>query len=292
MELYKNIRTTILEYQYFPLYVGKNKSFNLSSLIATTNIMKIVVLLKVVPDTETRFQLNSELSDVVWDSSIEWIIGPYDEFAVEEAIKIKEKFGGEVVSVTIGRGNEEKSIRKAMAMGVDSGILINNAELADSDPVSIAKAIAETLKPIGADIILTGKMATDNPDSFIGPAVGELLSIPVITEVSSLEVSEAGVVATRDASGRKEKFESGFPVLITADKGLNEPRYPKLPMIMKAKKKLLEIKDSAGTEITKNVNLTAVSFPPKKEAGELITGDANTLVSKLVDGLQNKEKVI
>lgn len=281
-----------LEYQYFPLCMGKNKSFNLSSMFATSNIMKIVVLLKVVPDTETRFQLNSEASDVVWDSSIEWVIGPYDEYAIEEAIKIKEKFGGEVVSVTIGRGNEEKSIRKAMAMGVDSGILINNAELANSDPVSIAKALAETVKSLGADIIITGKMATDTADSFIGPALGELLSIPVITEVSSLEVSESNLVATRDASGRKEKFESSFPVLITADKGLNEPRYPKLPMIMKAKKKPLEIKDTAGTEVTNNVTLTAVAFPPKKEAGELITGDPDTLVTKLVDGLQNKEKVI
>ena len=272
--------------------MGKNKSFNLSSMFATSNIMKIVVLLKVVPDTETRFQLNSDASDVVWDSSIEWVIGPYDEYAIEEAIKIKEKFGGEVVSVTIGRGNEEKSIRKAMAMGVDSGILINNADLANSDPISIAKALAETVKPLGADIIITGKMATDTADSFIGPALGELLSIPVIAEVSSLEVSESNLVATRDASGRKEKFESSFPVLITADKGLNEPRYPKLPMIMKAKKKPLEIKDTAGTEVTNNVTLTVVAFPPKKEAGELITGDPDTLVTKLVDGLQNKEKVI
>ena len=254
--------------------------------------MKIVVLLKVVPDTETRFQLNSDSTDVVWDSSIEWVIGPYDEYAIEEAIQIKEKLGGEVITVTIGRGNEEKSIRKAMAMGVDSGILINNPELADSDLVSIVKALAEIIKPLGADMIITGKTATDTGDSFIGSAVAELLNMPAITEISSLETTESGVVATRDASGRKEKFESNFPVLITADKGLNEPRYPKLPMIMKAKKKPLEIKENVGTEITKNVNLVSVSYPPKKEAGDLITGSPDELVTKLVDGLQNREKVI
>ncbi len=254
--------------------------------------MKIVVLLKVVPDTETKFQLNSDSSDVVWDSSIEWIIGPYDEYAIEEAIQIKEKLGGEVISVTIGRGNEEKSIRKAMAMGVDSGILINNAELADSDLISIAKAIAETVKPLSADMIITGKTATDTGDSFIGSAVAELLGIPAITEIASLETTETGVIATRDASGRKERFESNFPVLITADKGLNEPRYPKLPMIMKAKKKPLEIKDSSGTAITKNVKVVSVAYPPKKEAGDLITGSTDEIVGKLVDGLQNKEKVI
>lgn len=282
----------IFDYQYFPHYVGINKSFNLSSMISILNIMKIVVLLKVVPDTETRFQLNSDSSDVVWDSSIEWVIGPYDEYAIEEAIQIKEKLGGEVISVTIGRGNEEKSIRKAMAMGIDSGILINSPELADSDLISLAKALAEVIKPLGADLIITGKMATDSGDSFIGPAVAELLSIPSITEISSLETTENGVVATRDASGRKEKFESSFPVLLTADKGLNEPRYPKLPMIMKAKKKPLEIKESAGTEITKNVNLVSVSYPLKKDAGELITGTVDEIVGQLVDGLQNKEKVI
>ena len=254
--------------------------------------MKIVVLMKVTPDTETRFQLNNESTDVQWDPSIEYIIGPYDEYAVEEAIKIKEQHGGEVISVTIGQGNEEKSIRKSMAMGVDSGILINNQELMKSDPLSIARALAETIKPINPDIILTGKMATDSSDSFIGPAVADILNMPVVTEVSSLEISDDKVIAIRDASGRKEKFESNLPVLITADKGLNEPRYPKLTMIMKAKKKQLEKLDISPTEIRKNVVQTKVEFPPKKEAGSKITGTPDELVASLINGLVNKDKVI
>lgn len=254
--------------------------------------MKIVVLLKATPDTETIFQINNEGTDVIYDSSIEYIIGPYDEYAVEEAIKIKEQFGGEIISVTIGKGVEEKTIRKAMAMGVDSGIYIKNEDLLNSDPLSIARAIAETIKPLNPDIIFCGKMATDTSDSFMGPAVAAIMGIPVISEISSLEVSEDGIVATRDATGRKEKFESKFPVVLTADKGLNEPRYPKLPDIMKAKKKPLELKENSGTELRNNIKQIKAEYPPKKEGGEKITGTPEELVDQLMDGLTNKLKVL
>lgn len=254
--------------------------------------MNIVVLLKIVPDTETRFQINNEGTDVVWDDTIEWVLGPYDEYAIEEAIRIKEAHGGKVISVTIGRGKEEKSIRKAMAMGVDEGVLIENDELVTSDPTSIAKALAETVKSLNPDIILTGRMATDSSDSFVGPAVAELLNFPVVTEISSLEIADGVATAIRDASGRKEKFELKLPAVFTADKGLNEPRYPKLPMIMKAKRKPLDKKGDAGTPIIKNVNQLKVEFPPKKEAGSKIMGTVDEMVNQLVDGLANKEKVL
>ena len=255
--------------------------------------MKIVCLLKVVPDTETRFQIKSDSTDVVWDDgSIDYVMNPYDEYAVEEAIRIKESIGADIISVTIGKGEEEKSIRKAMAMGVDEGILIVNPELMNSDPLSIAKAYAEVIKPLGADIIFCGKIETDTSQSFVGPAVAALLNMPVITEISGLEVSESGIVATRDASGRKEKFESKFPVVLTAEKGLNEPRYPKLPMIMKAKKKSLDIKDSGGTEIRNNVTQIKAEFPPSKGAGKKLEGSIDEIVGQLVDGLQNTDKMI
>ncbi len=254
--------------------------------------MKIVCLLKVVPDTETRFQINSDSTDVVWDASIDYIMNPYDEYAVEEAIKIKESIGADVITVTIGKGEEEKSIRKAMAMGVDEGILIENPDLVNSDPLSIAKAYAEVVKPLGADIIFCGKIETDTSESFVGPAVAALLNMPVITEISGLEVSESGIVATRDASGRKEKFESSYPVVLTAEKGLNEPRYPKLPMIMKAKKKPLAKKDDAGTVIRTSVKQIKAELPPSKGAGKKLEGSIDDIVGQLVDGLQNKDKMI
>ncbi len=254
--------------------------------------MKVVCILKVVPDTETSFQINSDSTDVVWDDSIEYVINPYDEYAIEEAIQIKEKLGGEVISVTIGKGVEEKSIRKAMAMGVDRSILVVNDELYNSDPTSIAKAYAELIKPLEADLIVMGKIETDTSMAFIGPAVATLLNIPVIAEVSGLEVKEDSIVATRDAAGRKERFESKLPALLTVDKGINEPRYPKLPMIMKAKKKPLEKLDGVDVEIKKNLTQIKVEFPPKKGAGKKITGAVDDMVKELVDGLVNEAKVI
>lgn len=247
--------------------------------------------MKVVPDTETRFQLNESQTDVVLDSGIEWIIGPYDEYGVEEGIQIKEKLGGEVISVTIGRGNEEKAIRKAMAMGVDEGILLEDETLLTADPLTYAKAMAELVKPLNPDIIFTGKMDTDTNDSSLGPAIAQLLNMPVITEVDTLEVSEGGVVAARSAAGRKEKFESKFPVVITADKGLNDPRYPKLPDIMKAKKKPLHRDKTVGVSDAGIMVQESVTFPAQKEGGEKIEGSADEVVSVLMEGLTKKEKI-
>lgn len=255
--------------------------------------MKLVVLVKIVPDTETRFQIQDDGSDVVWDSGIEYIISPYDEYAIEEAIQIKEKHGGDIVCVTIAKsGIAEKSIRKAMAMGVDEGILVEDDDLAASDPLSLAKALAELVKPLEADMILTGKMATDSSDSFVGPAVAQILGIPVITELSELEVSENGIVAVRPAGGRKERFESSFPVVITADKGLNDPRYPKLPDIMKAKRKPLHTDKTVSVAASGLVTQIKAEFPPEKSGGKKIEGTPDEVVSELVEGLSKQEKVI
>jgi electron transfer flavoprotein beta subunit len=179
-----------------------------------------------------------------------------------------------------------------MAMGADSGIHINSAELMNSDPLSIARAIAETIKPLQPDLIFTGKVATDTSDSFVGPAVADILNMPVIAEISELEVTADRVVATRDVGGRKEKFESAIPVVLTANKGLNEPRYPKLPMIMKAKKKPLEKLEASPVPVRNVIQQVKVEFPPSKEAGSKITGTADELVSQLMDGLVNRDKVI
>lgn len=255
--------------------------------------MKLVVLVKIVPDTETRFQLQPDGSDVVWDSSIEYIISPYDEYAIEEAIQLKEKNGGEVISVTIAKpGIAEKSIRKAMAMGVDEGILIEDEALANSDPLTLSKAIAELVQPLGADLVLTGKMATDSSESFVGPAIAQILGLPVMTELSELEVAEGKLKAMRSAGGRHEKFEANLPAVITADKGLNDPRYPKLPDIMKAKKKPLHKDKSVSIASAQLVKQVGVAFPPEKGGGKKIEGTADEVVSVLVDGLANQEKVI
>jgi len=257
--------------------------------------MKIVVLMKVVPDTETRFEIREDGTDVVYDDRIQWIISPYDEYALEEAIQTKEKLGGTVTILTLGKGKEQQVIRKALAMGADDSVLINSADLMESDALGIARIFSKELEGTGADLIFAGKVATDSNDGYVGAAVAELMGIPVITEVSDMEVSESSVVVTREASGRKEKFEVTLPAIVTIDKGINEPRYPKLPQIMKAKRKPLDEKDGAnyasvaGSGNSK-VKQIEVKFPPKKSGGEIFEGD--DAVDKLVDALMNKEKVV
>jgi electron transfer flavoprotein beta subunit len=256
--------------------------------------MKIVVLLKIVPDTETRFQINNEGTDVVYDDGIEWIASPYDEYALEEAIKIKENSGGTVTILTLGKGHEAQVIRKALAMGADDAILIENVDLVKSDVVGIAKILAKQLESLNADLILAGKLATDSNDSYVPGAISELLGLPMVTDINELEVQDGKVTATRDAAGRKEKFEISLPAILSADKGLNEPRYPKLPDIMKAKKKPLEQSDGSGFSdlVTSNVKQIKVEFPPKKSGGMTFDGDIDESISKLIDALVNKEKVI
>ncbi|RMG33828.1 MAG: electron transfer flavoprotein beta subunit/FixA family protein [Methanobacteriota archaeon] len=259
--------------------------------------MKIVVMLKAVPDTETRFQIRDDGKDVVYDDSIEWIASPYDEYALEAAIQTKEKLGGTVTLLTLGKGVESQVIRKALAMGADDAVLVNNEALADSDPLGIAKVLAKELEALQPDLVFAGRLATDTADSFVGPAVGELLNMPVVAEISGLEVEEGKVVVTRDATARKEKFELTLPAIVTTDKGLNEPRYPKLPDIMKAKKKKVDEKDGAeylefaGTS-NRKVTQVKVEFPPAKKGGVIFKGDLDEAIEQLVDALHNKEKVI
>lgn len=248
-------------------------------------------MLKVVPDTETKFQLAGDNSDVVWDDSIEWIMSPYDEYALEEAILTKESLGGTVTVLTIGSGKESQVIRKALAMGADDAIVIQNEALAGADASNIAKVLAKEVEELQPDLVFAGKLATDSNDSFVGPAIAAILDWPSISEISALKVTEDSISATRDAPGRKEKFTAKLPAIVTVDKGINEPRYPKLPDIMKAKRKPLNEKD--GSEFTTETKTTQISveFPPQKSGGEIFDGDLDDSVQKLVAALHEKEKV-
>ncbi len=260
--------------------------------------MKIVVLLKAVPDTETRFKIREDETDVVYDDSIEWIASPYDEYGLEAGIQFKEKLDGtELTILTLGKGNESQVIRKALAMGADKASLINNEDLASSDPLGVAKVLAKELEELKPDLIIAGRLATDSSDSFVGPALAEIMKYSLVSEVSTIEnFDESHLVVLRDATGRKEKFEVKLPALITTDKGLNEPRYPKLPDIMKAKRKPLDEKDLAELSAisgvaNRKVKQVKVAFPPKKQGGEIFTGDLDEAVDKLVKALHDKEKV-
>src|SRR5881397_3066752 len=203
--------------------------------------MKIAVCVKRVPDSETRVKIASDGKSLD-EAGVKFILNPYDEFAVEEALRRREHAGaGEVVIVSLGPPAAQETIRTTLAMGADRGILLQ-ADRIPTDGLEVAKALAAELKGAGFDLILLGKMAIDDYNHQVGPMVAELLDLPCVTTVAHLEIAAGKATAEREIEGGVEVVEFSLPAVLTTDKGLNEPRYPALKGIMAAKKKPLEVK--------------------------------------------------
>ncbi|MBX3041171.1 MAG: electron transfer flavoprotein subunit beta/FixA family protein [Bdellovibrionaceae bacterium] len=253
--------------------------------------MKIFVCIKQVPDTETKIKINSDKTGID-TAGVKWVMNPYDEYAVEEAVKLKEKNpGATVFAVTVGpKPRAADVLRTALAMGADEGILVNAPE--GIDPFSTAKALAETIQAEGgAQLILTGKLAIDDNASSVGQMLAENLNAPHMTVVSKLSYEGEKITVERDIEGgAKEVAQLMLPAVIGANKGLNMPRYASLPGIMKAKKKVLkEIDFSALDAKTKMVNF---SLPAEKPPVKIIPGDSAQQVSSLVQLLRDEAKVL
>lgn len=258
--------------------------------------MKIFVCLKQVPDTETKIKLLPDLSGVD-PAGIKWVLNPYDEFAVEEAVKFKEKNPtAQVWAISVGpKARVSESLRTALAMGADEAIVINSVE--NLDALSTAKALASVLKTEGpAHIIFSGKLSIDSNQSSVPQMLAELLSVPHAGVVSKIEYSSEALTAERDVEGgAKEIFQLMLPALISANKGLNMPRYASLPGIMKAKKKVIkEFEFSAlGVATTDNkVKYSNYSLPLEKSPVKLLTGDASSQVTQLIGLLRDEAKVL
>ena len=245
--------------------------------------MNIIVCLKQVPDTETQIKIASDGKSIVTDD-IKWVMNPYDEFGVEEALQLKEKFGGEVTVVGLGPKRVTDSIRTALAMGADKGILVSDDALEGSDALATAKALAAAIKELDYDLIFTGQRGVDDDMGVVGATLAEFLGIPNLSLVTKVEVSEdsKSVKVTRQVEGQTLIIESGLPALITAQKGLNEPRYASLPGIMKAKKKPLEEKTLADLgldpaecgEGARKLKIIELTPPPERAAGKIIEGES------------------
>ncbi|RBP04349.1 electron transfer flavoprotein subunit beta/FixA family protein [Rossellomorea aquimaris] len=257
--------------------------------------MNIYVLLKRTFDTEEKISIqNGQISE----DGAEFIINPYDEYAVEEAIQVRDAHGGEVTVVTVGGEESEKQLRTALAMGADKAVLINTEDDLDhGDQFTTAKILAHYLKEQEVDLILAGNVAIDGGSGQVGPRVAEQLDIPYVTTITKLEIDGETVTVTRDVEGDSEVIETSLPLLVTAQQGLNEPRYPSLPGIMKAKKKPLdEVElddiDLDEDEVEAKTKTIEIYLPPKKEAGKVLEGELDAQVSELVSLLRNEAKVI
>lgn len=257
--------------------------------------MNIYVLVKRTFDTEERIVVKN--GEIVEDGA-EFIINPYDEYAIEEAITVRDEHGGEVTVLTIGDEEAEKQLRTALAMGADKAVLINpEDDLDEMDEFTVSKILAEYLNEQEVDLILAGNVAIDGGSGQVGPRVAEMLGINYVTTITNLEIDGRDVDIVRDVEGDSEVIKTSLPLLVTAQQGLNEPRYPSLPGIMKAKRKPLEELELDDLDIDEDdveakTETVAIFLPPEKEAGRVLEGEVADQVKELVQLLRNEAKVI
>lgn len=250
--------------------------------------MKIAVCVSHVPDTATRVKVGSDQKSID-PNGVTYILNPYDEFAIEEALKLKEKNGGspEVILITVGGEASKETLRKALAMGADSAVLLKDDNPRDS--VGIAKALSEEIKALGCDVVFLGKQSVDYDNSITGQLTAEMLGYSCVSVVVSLSIDGNKVIAEREIEGGREVVETELPVVITAQKGLNEPRYASLKGIMAAKKKTIDEKPAAAYDnLTETVSMT---LPPPKQPGRIL-GTDSSVVPELVRLLREEAKVI
>jgi len=250
--------------------------------------MKIAVCIKRVADSETRVKIGAD-GKTLDESGVKFILNPYDEFAVEEALQRKEKAGaGEVVVIALGPPASQETIRTALAMGADRGVLLQSDKI-PADGFEVAKALAAELQPGGYDLILFGKIAIDDYNHQVGPMVAELLGLPCVTAVAHLTLDAGKGTAEREIEGGIEVVEFPLPAVITADKGLNEPRYPALKGIMAAKKKPLEVKPAALD--SGRLEVLAMLPPAERKEGKVV-GEGAAAIPELIRLLREEAKVL
>jgi len=256
--------------------------------------MKIGVLIKQVPDTETKIKAKGDASGIEQEG-IKYIVSPYDEFAIEEAIKTKEKNpGSEVTVVSLGPTRSVEAIRTALAMGCDKAIHIDD-EGSNPDSFITAKALAKVIADNGFEVVFTGKQAIDNDLAQVPQQVAEFLGWPQVMILEKVEIAGNKATATRRISGgAKEIYDVDLPAIFGCEKGLNTPRYASLPGIMKAKTKpvqTVKISEAKG-DATQKVVFSNFRMPPDKAPGKMIPGDAQTQVKELVRLLREEAKAI
>jgi electron transfer flavoprotein beta subunit len=260
--------------------------------------MNLVVCIKHVPDTESKIKVRPDQSGIVTEG-LNYVLNPYDEFAVEEAIRTKEKVAGSrVIVVCIGPEDATKSLRTCLAMGADEAIHVPDSDFQRFDGVASARMLAAVVKDLSFDLVFCGKQAVDDDCAQVGPALAEFLGIPNVSVITKLEVAadQKKITVQREIEGANEIVDCSLPALVTAQKGLNEPRYPSLPNIMKAKKmpiKTIAVETLAlGPEGAPKVEVLKFSDPPARKAGRVLEGEPKQVVREVISLLIEEAKVL
>lgn len=253
--------------------------------------MNLYVLLKQTFDTEEKVTIRDARID---EDGVKFVINPYDEYAVEAALQLKEAHGGKVTLVSVGPDRTTEALRTALAMGGDEAVLITDERIG-SDEHSVSVVLARYLAGQGADLILGGNFSVDQGAGQVAIRVAHRLGLPHASSITGLEVAEGKANCQRDAEGDSEQVEITLPAVITAQQGLNEPRYPSLPGIMKAKKKpftTLTLDDIglSPDDLAPGVTSIDLSLPAERQAGRILKGETAEQVAALIGHLRNDEK--
>ncbi len=256
--------------------------------------MKILVCIKQVPDMESRFKVNAA-GNWYEDTDLAWRMNEYDEYAVEQAVQLKEQVADSDVTVLcIGRKKVQETMKKALAMGCDRGVHIADDASHLKDPFAIASIIAEFAKDKGFDLIFTGMQSQDRGSAQVGVLLAELLDLPSLTTVVDFAYADGLVSAKRELEGGiRALVKVKAPALVTCQLGLNTPRYPTLPNIMKAKKKeLLSVPVDDLLKVEVKQETATIAFPEKRGGGLVLEGDVSDLADQLIAILKDKTAVL
>jgi electron transfer flavoprotein beta subunit len=262
--------------------------------------MNSIVCLKEVPDTETRIEVRD---GKIIEEGIQYVVNPYDEFALEEALVWQERYGGKVTLVSLGPERARESILKGLAMGADEVYHLSDQAFLGGDAYATAKALAAAIQKLDDyDAIFCGRQAVDEDNAAVGIMLAEMLNLPHVSVVSKLEIAEDGKTARaeRDIEGGKEVVELPLPAVITAQKGLNEPRYPSFRGIRQARKKPFTQWTAADVGLAAGdvgaagakLEVLAVLPPPERPPGRIISGEPAEVAKEVVRLLREESKVI
>jgi electron transfer flavoprotein beta subunit len=258
--------------------------------------MKIAVCVKYVPDTAIRVKVSAD-GKTVDLSDVTCVVNPYDEFAVEEALQIKERLGGEVVVIGAGSEKATAGLRTCLAMGADRAVLIQDDGLENADSLAVGSALARVCRDLNPDVILFGKHAIGVDNGQVPAVVAELLDVPQVSVIVKLEIRPDGFKAEREIEGAREIVEGSLPAVFTAQKGLNNPRYASLKGIMAAKKKPIETRSTASLglgadDLASRLSVEQVTLPPPRPPGKVLTGETAEAVEQLIRLLREEAKII
>jgi electron transfer flavoprotein beta subunit len=258
--------------------------------------VRVVVCVKQVPDTEAPIRIRPDGTGIE-ESGLPFVMNYYDEHATEAGLRLREQYGGTVTLISVGPGRATEALRTGLAMGADEAILVSDPQLDGADHLAVARVLGAVIRTLAWDVVICGKISTDDNAGIVGPALAEYLGVPQATAIARLEVDGGAsrAVVHREVEGGVEVLEVPLPAVLTVERSLNEPRYPSLPGIMKAKRtpiRTVSLADVGLAPPASRAVLVRLEPPPARRAGRILQGDPDEVVREIVRFLREQARVL